>query len=206
MSQSDGARRRIANAAPALAAGCLGMILLAGCAGNGSDGSFSGIAAAFSSSVGNPLNRPSQQGFEALIRHNCADQTIGGRPVSSLIAEDEPFRTLTSQLYRGDISNDEYINQVLRLHPADDANIPATGCIIDQLQSCLSGNCDVESAASAEAALTRQPETSVGRTSTPEVLAAEAEAAGAVVEQPPLESQKGSMAAGTSETAPQPLP
>jgi hypothetical protein len=184
MSQPDRIRRRNAQLAPAPILGFICALALAGCATDGGDGPLSGMTASLSNSVGNPLKRPSQQGFEELIRRNCADYTIGGQSVGTLLAGDEQFRTLTARLYRGDVSNDEYINQVVHLHPSDDANIPATGCIIDQLQSCLSGNCDVESAAAAQAA---RKDAAAGDTTDGTVLAEEAEP-GEIVEQPVMES------------------
>lgn len=103
--------------------------LLGGCASGGAG-------------VKNPLRGPSQARFMTLVKQNCGGELVGGQPISSLLASDTTFRQLTARLYRGDISNDELVNLLLQQYPADDANIPATGCVVDQLSRCLSGNCD----------------------------------------------------------------
>jgi len=97
----------------------------------------------FAGILKNPFHGPTEAGFLDLAGHYCSDFSIGNQSVGGLLAGDQAFRTLTTKLYSGDISNDEYINQVQELHPADDANIPATGCIIDQLQNCYNGPCEV---------------------------------------------------------------
>lgn len=95
----------------------------------------------------------SQSGFFALTQANCSDLSVGERRLGDLLANDQLFQDLTTRLFQGDLSGDEYLNQLLALHPANDANVPATGCVIDQLQACQLGPCEVtESAALADTA------------------------------------------------------
>ncbi len=103
--------------------------LLGGCASGGAG-------------VKNPLRGPSETRFMTLVKQNCGSELVGGQTISSLLASDTTLRQLTTRLYKGGISNDEFVNLLLQQYPADDANIPATGCVVDQLSRCLSGNCD----------------------------------------------------------------
>jgi hypothetical protein len=96
------------------------------------------------------LQHPTRSGFLSLVRHHCSGFGIGDSTVGNLLSTDPAFQRLTVQLYRGDISNDEYINRVLEMHPAADANVPGTGCVVNQLQHCLSGRCEVVSGASSQ--------------------------------------------------------
>jgi hypothetical protein len=124
--------------------------MLAACTGSPrTDQPMENIERPFADMLKNPFQGPTEAGFLDLVRHYCADFSIGNQAVDGLLAGDQAFRTLTTKLYGGDISNDEYINRVLDLYPADDANIPATGCIIDQLQNCYTGRCEVTSGDSA---------------------------------------------------------
>ncbi|NBC47777.1 MAG: hypothetical protein GVY22_07280 [Gammaproteobacteria bacterium] len=94
--------------------------------------------------LGNPFSRPSESGFRAMAKASCGTKSVGETTVTELLKGDTAFNELTSALYRGDISNDEFMNQVLLAHPAADANVPATGCIIDQLAQCFAEECKVQ--------------------------------------------------------------
>jgi hypothetical protein len=99
-------------------------------------------------SLGNPFSRPSEPAFRAMIKASCGTKRVGDTTVTALLNDsDGPFNTLVSSLYSGDISNDEFMNQVLLEHPANDANVPATGCIIDQLAQCFADECKVQTPA-----------------------------------------------------------
>lgn len=113
---------------------------LVGCAG---DDGYRGVRTSLSGSIGHPFDGPTEKGFVAMVMHSCAALPVGDATVGALLDTDERFQALTTELYHGDISNDEYINRILLLHPAPDANIPATGCIINQLQTCLASPCKV---------------------------------------------------------------
>jgi hypothetical protein len=176
-------RRRPAPRPAALPALVIAIAVLAGCGGTPSTDQqrYVGAENPYSGMLQNPFKRPTEAGFLSLVRHHCAGLGIGGSSVGALLASDASFKTLTSKLYRGDISNDEYINQVLAMHPADDANVPATGCIIDQLQDCLAGRCEVT--ASAGPATPRDPaqlEPTIDQTPVP---AAEREQVDAMIEE-----------------------
>ena len=101
--------------------------LLAGCASGG---------------VKNPFAGPTEARFTTLVKQNCGAQQVGGQSVSSLLASDSTFRQLTTRLYKGRISNDEFVNLLMQQYPSDDANIPATGCVVDQLARCFSSKCE----------------------------------------------------------------
>lgn len=117
---------------------------LTGCAGDGTKGGpFSGFKNPFQGSLKNPFAGPSEAGFLALVRHYCSDLAVGTSTVRQLLQTDKAFQDLTSKLYNGDLSNDEYLNQVNTLHPAADANIPAMGCIVNQSQECFARRCSV---------------------------------------------------------------
>lgn len=94
--------------------------------------------------AGNLFKHPTESGFRAMARASCGTMSIGDSTVSGLMAGDEGFNAMVSALYQGDISNDEFMNQVLEAHPADDANVPATGCIMDQLAECFAEACEVQ--------------------------------------------------------------
>ncbi|KAA6184456.1 hypothetical protein F2Q65_12115 [Thiohalocapsa marina] len=136
-----------------------GLLLIGGCASDGTAGNpLMGLSTA--------LKSPTEAGFFALVRQNCADHSIGGTPLDTLLDTDTQVRDLTAQLYRGDLSNDEYVNQLSQAFPSDDANIPAAGCVMNQLDVCLSSHCrpilDQAKAAVAETqaeAVARVPET-----------------------------------------------
>jgi hypothetical protein len=122
----------------------LGM-LTAGCAGDGQ------VTRAFN--LGNPFQGPSEDGFLERVRHYCAAFPIGDSTVGSLLATDPTFQSMTSRLYRGDLSNDGFAFQVLELHPANDANVPGTGCMINELDACFAGRCQVPDTPAATAPL-----------------------------------------------------
>ncbi len=81
----------------------------------------------------------------ARIEHICSDYSIGDQKLGALLASDSPFLGLTLGLYRGEMSNDQYVERVLSLHPAADGNVPATGCVIAQINNCLRGGCGLKS-------------------------------------------------------------
>ena len=96
--------------------------------------------------LGNPFHRPTESGFRDMARAGCGSMSVGDSTVDALLGEDKAFDSLISALYQGDISNDEFMNQVLLQYPAADANIPATGCIMDQLAQCFAETCKAEAA------------------------------------------------------------
>lgn len=119
----------------------LALTTLGGCASDGK-----GLRNPF---AGVPFRRSSEADFMALVKHQCAALPVGSDTVGGLLATDQAFEDATRKLYQGDLSNDEYLNLILASHPAADANVPATGCVVDTLQTCLSGPCTVAAAASA---------------------------------------------------------
>lgn len=112
-------------------------VLTAGCTSDGK------ITSTLANGIGNPFKGPTEGGFLELVRHYCAPYPIGDSSVGSLLATDPTFKTLTSRLYRGDLSNDAFSLRVLELHPAEDANVPGTGCMINQLGACFARRCEV---------------------------------------------------------------
>lgn len=96
--------------------------------------------------LGNPFHRPTESGFRDMARAGCGTMSLGDSTVDALLGANQAFDTLVSALYNGDISNDEFMNQVLLQHPAADANIHATGCIMDQLAQCFAETCKAEAA------------------------------------------------------------
>lgn len=101
--------------------------------------------------AGNLFKHPTESGFRAMSRASCGTMSVGDSTVSALMAGDEAFNAMLGALYRGDISNDEFMNQVLEAHPAADANVPATGCIMDQLAQCFAEECKVQTPSEQEA-------------------------------------------------------
>ena len=98
-------------------------------------------------SLGNPFQRPTEAGFRALVQTNCGTLSIGSTTVNALLGSNSTFDELITALYEGDISNDEFMNRVLLQHQAPDANVPATGCIMDQLEQCFAESCKVQTTA-----------------------------------------------------------
>lgn len=139
---SDGPRLRMTDHPERKLVGLIPLAILASLslAGCGSEPRMSEPLA----QLGNPFNRPSEAGFRAMAVANCGAKSVGQTTVAELLDGDTVFNELTGALYRGDISNDEFLNQVLLVHPAADANVPATGCIIDQLARCLAEDCKVQ--------------------------------------------------------------
>jgi hypothetical protein len=127
------------------AAACItGALLLAGgCASDSGGKPFKGMKNPLADSIGNPFKGPNEAGFFALVRKNCASYSIGGQGLGNLNETAGSVGTLTAKLYRGDVSNDEYINLLLQEYPAENANVPATGCVINQLDTCLSTDCQL---------------------------------------------------------------
>jgi hypothetical protein len=129
----------------AIAAGCIAsaLLLAGGCASDSGGQPFSGMKNPLADGIQNPFKRPSEAGFFALVHKNCASYSIGGQGLGAIRPTDSSIGSLTAKLYRGDVSNDEYINLLLQQYPAEDANVPATGCVINQLDTCLSTNCQL---------------------------------------------------------------
>jgi hypothetical protein len=123
-----------------LAAGPLAMMVLLGLIGCSGDVRMTDPIR----NAGNLFKHPTESGFRAMSRASCGTMSVGNSTVSALMAGDEAFNTMLGALYRGDISNDEFMNQVLEAHPAADANVPATGCIMDQLAQCFAEECKVQ--------------------------------------------------------------
>ncbi|MGB5737119.1 MAG: hypothetical protein WBM40_22045 [Thiohalocapsa sp.] len=136
----------------AAAAGCIAgaLLLVGGCASDSGGKPFSGMKNPLEGGFGNPFKRPTEAGFFALVRKNCAPYSIGGQGLGTLQPSDGGIGATTAKLDRGDVSNDEYINLLLQEHPAEDANVPATGCVINQLDTCLSTNCELTTSQSPE--------------------------------------------------------
>jgi hypothetical protein len=109
-------------------------MLIAGCA-------FDGASSNPLQGVKNPFRGAADSDFFALVREHCSAYTVGDQSLGTRLAGDGELRALTEKLYRGDLSNDEYVNMLLQQYPADDANIPATGCVINQMTACLSSRC-----------------------------------------------------------------
>jgi hypothetical protein len=181
-------RARFAGAATAGAA-LLALTVLAGCAADNP------MQGALRGSIANPFGGPSEDGFRALVRKHCGSELVGGQSVASLMDSDTTFRQLTGRLYRGDISNDGFMNQVLQEHPAADANIPATGCVVNQLDTCFNTRCDGRAAQSADT-VARQEIDATRDASLDELPAADAGAVDAMVD--------GTGAAGMDDIGPLP--
>ncbi|MGB5835216.1 MAG: hypothetical protein WBG92_24965 [Thiohalocapsa sp.] len=146
MFEPSPATRRILFAAGIASA----LSLAGGCTSDTGGKPFAGMQNPLEGSIRNPFKRPTEPGFFALVRKNCASYSIGGQGLGALQETDSQIGTLTSKLYRGDISNDEYINLLLQQYPAEDANVPATGCVINQLDTCLSTDCQLTPSKSPE--------------------------------------------------------
>lgn len=95
----------------------------------------------FDAGPGARFSGVSEQEALTRARRFCADYSVGEKRLGNLLATDDAFRALTLSFYRGEMSNDEYIDRVLSLHPAADGNVPATGCVIANFNDCLAGNC-----------------------------------------------------------------
>jgi len=148
--------------------------------------------------LGNPFDRPSESGFRAMATASCGSMGIGDRTVGELMRDDASFNRLVSSLYAGDISNDEFMNQVLLEHPAPDANVPATGCIINQLARCFAEECKVQSAAERAASQRARGDEAMTPAADPEIDP---------VELPSQDQAKvDAMIDGAEDADPKPLP
>ncbi len=150
MSHAPTARQRIQHAPPLAASLALVGLLLGGCASDNP------MQDALRESLGSRFGGPSEQGFQSLVREHCGEQLVGGQRVATLLDRDTTFRQLTARLYSGDISNDGFTNQLLQEYPAPDANIPVTGCVVNQLNACLTSRCDGRPAPSADDIASRE--------------------------------------------------
>jgi hypothetical protein len=109
--------------------------LLLGCSSGG------GVQGLFDVPPGARFSGSSENGFLARVVHFCADTTVGNQRLGGLLEQDAQVRALTLELYRGEVSNDEYVTRLLSLHPAANGNVPAAGCVIEQFNACTSGQC-----------------------------------------------------------------
>lgn len=128
---------------PAAVGVCAVMLFTGGCAKDAK------VSDPFKGVLTNPFAGPSEAGFMALVRANCSQYHIGQQSLGALLKGNTEFQALTEALYRGNISNDEYIDRVLSRHQAPDANILGTGCVINQLDECLSSSCELKPTQSA---------------------------------------------------------
>jgi hypothetical protein len=101
----------------------------------------------FDASPGARYRGVSEKRVLASVQRNCADLSVGEQQLGPLLAQDDNFRALTLRFSQGEMSNDEYVDRVLSLHPAADGNVPATGCVIAAVNNCIAGNCDASNAA-----------------------------------------------------------
>lgn len=123
----------------------IGGVLIGGCAG---DGTSSNPLQGALQGIRNPFQGPTEADFFALAREQCSGYSVGGQSLGTLL--DGDLHDLTAKLYRGELSNDEYVNMLMQQHPSDDANIPAAGCVINQVTACLSGRCQPAASAAPE--------------------------------------------------------
>jgi hypothetical protein len=114
----------------------LAALLLGGCASDNP------MSKALQHNMGNLFSGPNEAGFLALVADNCGAEVVGGESVATLMDSDTTFRQLSARLFRGDISTDAFTNMLLQEYPAADANIPATGCVANQLNQCFNTRCD----------------------------------------------------------------
>jgi hypothetical protein len=111
------------------------LMLIGGCASDGaSSNPLEGLK--------NPFQRTTDSDFFALVRDRCSAYSVGGQSLGTRLDGDSELRDLSAKLYRGDLSNDEFVNRLMQLYPADDANIPAAGCVVNQVNACLSRRCE----------------------------------------------------------------
>jgi hypothetical protein len=90
-----------------------------------------------------PEERPSEDGFLSLVQHYCGRQAVGDATIAERLRTDPAFRELTLGLYHGELTNGQYTRRLLARHPAADANVDATGCVVNQLQKCYRERCSV---------------------------------------------------------------
>ncbi|WPL19143.1 hypothetical protein Thiowin_04249 [Thiorhodovibrio winogradskyi] len=119
-------------------------LMLIGCASG--DGPY-----LFDAGPGARFSGVSEQKALARIQHFCGNDSVGDQRLGTLLESNQAFRALTREFYRGEISNDEYIDRVFRLHPAADGNVPAIGCVIAEFNNCLAGDCGLKKATSGPA-------------------------------------------------------
>lgn len=122
---------------PFVAAAALLSLVLVGCASGTNE-----LNSLFGAGPGARFSGSSEKAFFAGVEKRCSAFSVGDQRLGDLIDKDDAFRALTQALYRGEMSNDEYVQRLLALHPAADGNVPATGCVIQQFNDCVSGDCD----------------------------------------------------------------
>lgn len=87
------------------------------------------------------ISPPLEAQFFERVRSQCGHHRVGQYSLSGLLTQDKVFYQLTRKLYQGVFSSDTYIAKLLKHYPAADGNVPAAGCVIDQMNACLSGDC-----------------------------------------------------------------
>lgn len=90
-----------------------------------------------------PGERPSEAGFFSLVERYCGALAVGDEAISARLRGDPVFRQLTSDLFHGDLTNDQYIRRLMTRYPAADANVDAAGCVVNQMQKCYTERCSV---------------------------------------------------------------
>lgn len=90
-----------------------------------------------------PDERPSEAGFLSLVQRYCGPLAVGDATIAERLRTDPAFRQLTTDLYHGNLSNDRYMRHLLSRYPAADANVDATGCVVNQMQKCYTKRCSV---------------------------------------------------------------
>lgn len=91
--------------------------------------------------IDNPFAKEDSSTFFQRVEANCSDYPVGGSDVADLLQNDEDFQAAARGLYDGTLSVDAFSTAVAQRHPADDANVAATGCIADQLLACKVESC-----------------------------------------------------------------
>jgi hypothetical protein len=119
---------------------------LTGCANPRTDDTFDELAEPAPNVETTPFARPTETGYLDLVRTYCGRLAVGDASVAALLDTDRRFLAATKGLYHGELTNDEFIREVLERHPAQDANADAIGCIVNQLQKCYSERCSVPAA------------------------------------------------------------
>ncbi|MBB1076144.1 hypothetical protein HUU62_17200 [Rhodoferax sp. 4810] len=92
------------------------------------------------------ISPPLEAQFFNRVYSQCAHYRVGQHSLGALLTQDKVFYQLMRKLYQGVFSSDTYIAKLLKRYPAADGNVPAVGCVIDQMNACLSGNCILPSA------------------------------------------------------------
>lgn len=127
----------------AAAAALLSLVHLTGCTTSPRSGELFDPLAVPEGNTKVASSTPTEAGFLDLVRTYCGEERVGDATLVGLLDTDPRFRALTTDLYHGELTNDGYMRAVLTRHPAPDANVDATGCVVKQLQKCFGGRCAV---------------------------------------------------------------